>query len=206
MRSALLILVVSLLAVPTVARAGSCPAGGCGTGAPGLSDYGVLPIWNGGPDQWDFETPWPNVVRIFPRGGYTAYPPRGVDYFGDFTPYRQIFYPGPPAQTAQNVQTRLLALGIPLVPPEPEFLGKNPAAEKIVLPPIPKKEEAVPPPPEEKKPEDKKPEDKKPEDKKPKDDDFIPEKKPGTPKPGPETPRSPKLPEPKLPEPKDGER
>ncbi len=132
------------LASPVLAG-GSCPAGGC------PSAGAALPAQPGAfghfdpcvPNPFDFITPFPDPVRIFPAYGYTAYPPRGVDCRGDFTPYRQVDWMTPPSDTAQIVLQRLHNLGVPLVTPEPEFLGKNPRAEPATLP-TPSTEETKP--------------------------------------------------------------
>jgi hypothetical protein len=42
------------------------------------------------------------------------------------TPYRQIYWTTPPAVTALTVHNRLIALGIPDVPPPTLFLGREP--------------------------------------------------------------------------------
>jgi hypothetical protein len=117
------------------------------------------------PNPYDWNTALPAAARIFPSGGYTAYPPRGVDCRNDFSPYRQVYWLVAPPVTAQVTQSRLQNLGIPLVTPDPEYLGKNPQAEKAPLP-RPRAPEGKPEK-EEKNPEEKekKPEEKKPEDK-----------------------------------------
>jgi hypothetical protein len=84
----------------------------------------------------DFITPWPDNVRIFPFGGYTAYAPAVPAADGTLSPYHQIVYRLPPAGTAAIVRSRLDHLGIPLFPTETEFLGKNPREKE---PPIGKK-------------------------------------------------------------------
>jgi hypothetical protein len=159
--SSLLLFPFLVLTCSNQAHAQSCPPGGC-PGGPFI-DLATGPgLWHGGPDAWDPVTHFPDAVRIFPYGGYTAYVPRGIDCHGDFSPYHQIYYLAPPAATAQCALKRLTALGIPLVPCEPEFLGRNPHTDRYALPAPRKPEEKTE---EEKKAdEDKKKEEAKPED------------------------------------------
>jgi hypothetical protein len=77
----------------------------------------------------------PNWANYFPQGGWTLYygePGSGVP---SWSSYSQINGLVPPAVNAQGVLDRLKMMGIPIIPPEPQFLGKNPrVADKIILP------------------------------------------------------------------------
>jgi hypothetical protein len=54
------------------------------------------------------------------------------------TPYHQVFYLTPPEVTAQSVQARLAALGVPPVPPPTVFLKPPPVLPPQLIPPPPK--------------------------------------------------------------------
>jgi hypothetical protein len=91
-------------------------------------------IW-GTPDPWTYIDREPNRVNKYPYGGWTFYEGTPGSEVPSHSDYSHINYNKPPAATAQAVLARLQALGIPLVPPETQFLGKNPrAADKVTLP------------------------------------------------------------------------
>jgi hypothetical protein len=107
---------------------------------------GPQPYWI---DSFACLHPWPNdncLMRlpqnwawIFPSGGFTAYlgtPGSGVQANSD---YSHIHWVVSPQQTAQNVQQKLDALGIPRVPQDTIFLGKNPGTVDKAKLPIPRK-------------------------------------------------------------------
>jgi hypothetical protein len=89
----------------------------------------------GTPDAWTYIEVEPNRANKFPYAGWTAYDGTPGSGWPSYSDYSHINYSHPPAVLAQSVLGRLNALGIPLVPPEPQFLGKNPrAAENVILP------------------------------------------------------------------------
>jgi hypothetical protein len=123
MRSVRILLTLALV----LAGTGLAQAGGIALGE--LPNH-PIPLFPAGHYDGDFITPWPDNVRIFPLGGYTAYPPALPAADGTLSPYHQIVYPLPPSGTAAQVRARLDHLGIPLFPTPTEFLDKNPRANE----------------------------------------------------------------------------
>jgi hypothetical protein len=102
---------------------------------------GCPPYWC---DPYANLVPWPddNILYVgprnwawwFPHGGFTAYPGEpgsGVQARSD---YSHVNWVVPPHVNAQMVLQRLEMLGVPLVPQETLYLGKNPAVNKAKLP------------------------------------------------------------------------
>ncbi len=77
----------------------------------------------------------PNWTNYLPDGGWTLYPGEPGSGVRSWSSYSQINGVVPPAVNAQAVLDRLQMLGVPIIPPEPQFLGKNPrVADKLILP------------------------------------------------------------------------
>ena len=103
------------------ANAGSCGPAGCGVGV-GIGDFGHEGV--------DFNRAW-----VYPLGGYTLYPGQAGSCVPSHSDYSKVNWTVPPTANAQAVLDKLRALGIPQVPPDTIFLGKNPrAAENAQLP------------------------------------------------------------------------
>lgn len=89
----------------------------------------------GGPDLVEVT---PNWAWIYPDGGFTAYaglPGSGIPMRSD---YSSPIWVAPPRVNAAGVIQKLDQLGVPLIAPEPVFLGKNPRAHENIKLPVPK--------------------------------------------------------------------
>ena len=100
-----------------VASAGSCGAGGCDDGYGGFG----------------FNRAW-----VYPFGGFTLYPGQAGSCVPSHSDYAKVDWTVPPTVNAQGVLDRLRALGVPQVPPDTIFLGKNPRGANDVKLPVPK--------------------------------------------------------------------
>ena len=107
------------------ANAGSCGPGGCGGGGVGIGDY-------------DYEGIGFNRVWVYPDGGYTLYPGQSGSCVPSHSDYSKVNWTAPPTANAQRVLDKLRDLGIPQVPPETIYLGKNPNAANDLKLPLPK--------------------------------------------------------------------
>lgn len=142
-----LLLVSAVLTGFAVAPADASGWGGC---AGGCSSYGCTP--DGCPPYWCDPyaclTPWPNDNPLitgprnwswlYPDGGFTAYlglPGSGVKARSD---YSHVNWVQSPHANAQGVLQKLDALGIPRVPQDTTYLGKNPAMVEKAKLPVPK--------------------------------------------------------------------
>jgi hypothetical protein len=138
-----------LLAVGTVVAPASAGGHRHGTCAAG---YSASYAFNSCPPYWadpfaDLR-PWPfdnflydgprNWTWWFPDGGFTAYPGEPGSGIVAGSDYSHINWVISPTATAQLVRQKLDALGIPPVPQETLFLGKNPAAVDKAKLPLPK--------------------------------------------------------------------
>src|SRR5262249_38958098 len=121
---------------PTASAGGGCPYNGNGTGD------GCPPYWcdpYASPHSWPYDNPLIDGPRnwswIYPEGGFTVYlgePGSGVWPRSD---YSHVNWVMSPADNAQAVLRKLDALGIPRVPQDTIYLGKNPAqVDKAKLP------------------------------------------------------------------------
>lgn len=129
-------------------QAGCARGGGFTASALG---FGHLPF---GAADIEFSRP-PGIFFEAPMGGYTLYAGEAGSGASAGSDYSHINYPVPPAIAAQQVQARLREMGIPPVPPETQFLNKNPrAADNLKLPTpkgwVPKEKDKEPDDPEEK--------------------------------------------------------
>jgi len=110
----------------------ACPGGGCGPLGRLLAPRGGA-IDGAGPVEVIDVTF--NFAWLTPHGGYTTYPGLPGSGYGTHSDYSQHNWLVSPEENAAMVRNRLRELGIPPVPPEPVFLGKNPrAADNIKLP------------------------------------------------------------------------
>ena len=107
------------------ANAGSCGPAGCGGGGVGFSDFGY--------EGFGFNRAW-----VYPEGGYTVYPGQPGSCFPSHSDYSKVNWTVPPTVNAQGVLNKLRSLGIPQVPPDTIYLGKNPRAADNVQLPTPK--------------------------------------------------------------------
>ncbi len=114
-----------------------CHGDGCGP-------LGRLLIPHGAPLGYApvevIDTPF-NYSWLTPHGGYVTYPGLPGSGFGSVTDYSQHSWVVPPEASANAVREKLRAMGIPLVPPETIFLGKNPRAADNLKLPIPRPKE-----------------------------------------------------------------
>ena len=85
-----------------------------------------------------------NDAWLRPYAGYTVYPGEPGSGFDTHSDYSHIDYVVTPENNAALVRSRLRAMGIPEVRPEPMFLGKNPRAADNVKLPLPRKAEKKP--------------------------------------------------------------
>jgi hypothetical protein len=116
-------------------------------GCPGCTGGYFGDAWNGGSrwpfagglggfDAWAFIEVAPNRANVYPIGGFTAYDGMWATGFQAHSNYSPINWVVPPAANAQAVLLKLQQMNIPLVAPEPMFLGKNPRiADNVLLPP-----------------------------------------------------------------------
>jgi hypothetical protein len=79
-----------------------------------------------------------NNTNLYPDGGWTLYPGEPGSFVPSMSVYSHINGRVPPEVSARSVLARLAQLGIPIVPPEPQFLGKNPCVADNVALPVPK--------------------------------------------------------------------
>ena len=107
------------------ARAGSCGPAGCGGGGVGFGDYGY-----GG---YGFNWAW-----LYPNGGFTLYPGEPGSCVPSHSDYSKVHWTVPPTASAQGTLDKLRELGIPQVPPDTIYLGKNPYAAGDAKLPLPK--------------------------------------------------------------------
>jgi hypothetical protein len=137
-----LALLFVLSAGTSQAQAG-CPCGGKSLFGDGWSDRWPWPYFCalGGFDAWTFIEVAPNLANVYPDGGFTAYDGMWGTGFQARSNYAPVNWIVPPAASAQMVLNKLKEMNIPLVSPEPMFLGKNPRiADNVRLPtPRPKK-------------------------------------------------------------------
>jgi hypothetical protein len=110
------------------ANGGSCGPAGCGVGGVGGVGYG-----DHGYVGYGFNQAW-----VYPNGGYTLYPGEPGTCVPSHSDYSKIQWVVPPTVNAQGVLDRLRILGIPQVPPDTIYLGKNPRAVEDAKLPIPK--------------------------------------------------------------------
>ena len=107
------------------AHAGSCGPAGCGVGSVGFDDYG----YGGYGSNWAW---------IYPDGGFTLYPGQAGSCVPSHSDYSKVHWTVPPTANAQATLNKLQQLGIPQVPPETIYLGKNPHATGDAKLPLPK--------------------------------------------------------------------
>jgi hypothetical protein len=135
-------LAVALLPAPASAQCaanGALPNGVLANGALANGSLANGYLANGYFDNGDFDggVILSRPIGAFfeaPFGGYTLYAGQAGSGVHSASDYSHINYHKPPALTAQMVLDRLRDLGIPLVAPETQFLGKNPAVEGVRLP------------------------------------------------------------------------
>ena len=72
------------------------------------------------------ERPHPQA-NLFPQGGWTLYPGEAGSGVPSHSHYSHVFGVVPPAVAANQVLHKLHLLHVPIKPPEPQFLGRNPA-------------------------------------------------------------------------------
>jgi hypothetical protein len=151
-------MLISLLVAVTAP--GACPAAGCAPNPPPLGACAGF----GGKGCDTFGHFYPNVAIFYgpdpltlinvpynhawttPFGGWTLYPGQMGSGYAAHSDYSHINWLTTPERTAGMVRGRLAQLGIPAVPPEPLFLGKNPSVtDNIQLPP-PRPKTKEPPP------------------------------------------------------------
>lgn len=120
-----------------------CRARGCADGC--CADGGWTPYWC---DPYAVLDPWPNDNSLFcgprywgwyfPDGGFTAYPGLPGSGVATRSDYSHVSWLASPADTAQAVVQKLDSLGIPRVPQDTTYLGKNPAMVDKAKLPVPK--------------------------------------------------------------------
>lgn len=105
---------LALVALFAGSVSAACPGGGCGRSvAPGP-----------GPESF-IEIPF-NYSWLTPHGGFVTYPGQPGSGFATQSDYAHLSWLVPPAENAAHVREKLRAMGVPLVRPEPQFLGRNP--------------------------------------------------------------------------------
>src|SRR5262245_26197717 len=73
--------------------------------------------------------------NLFPYGGWTLYPGEAGSGVPSLSHYSHISGVVPPAVAAAGVLEKLKQMGVPIHPPAPQFLGRNPAiADGLKLP------------------------------------------------------------------------
>lgn len=142
-RFALLLILPAAFGLAGQARAG-CGPRGCGGWAGGVW-AGCGPYWC---DPFADLRPWPNDNYLYegprnwawwyPYGGFTAYPGEPGSGIKIGSDYSHLNWVVSPVTNAQIVTEKLQALGIPLVPQETIYLGKNPGAVNKAKLPLPK--------------------------------------------------------------------
>jgi hypothetical protein len=141
-------LVVLMLAVPASRTMAGCPScGGSSVYGYFTSPYGQQPGWGGyGLGWWGwggFEGralifPPPNRANYYPDGGFTFYDGEMCSCLQAHSNYSRVDWITPPAVSARMVLEKLHELNIPLVSPEPQFLGRNPRIADGVKLPVPR--------------------------------------------------------------------
>jgi hypothetical protein len=142
-------MLLCLLAV--LSTPGQCPNGGCGPATAFVSrpsgaiysphTHGLL--YASGEALLDVG---PNWAWFFPFGGVTLYPGQPGSGYAARSDYSCIHWLVPPQQNAALVRSRLAALGIPEVPPEPLYWGKIPGiTDSIDKLPVPRPRLPEPP-------------------------------------------------------------
>jgi hypothetical protein len=135
----------TLLILSAALGAAGDAEGGCHGAAPGWgggTPPGCGPYWC---DAYANLRPWPennpyydgprSWAWWYPDGGFTAYPGQPGSGIKGGSDYSHVNWVTSPASNAQLVTDKLQSLGIPLVPQETTYLGKNPAAvQKAKLP------------------------------------------------------------------------
>jgi hypothetical protein len=132
-------LAAALLAVPITAQAQCGGYGGYGGyfGYGGEDRYGCYGSLGWMPAYYLIAFPHPQA-NLFPSGGWTLYPGEAGSGVPSHSHYSHVFGIVPPAVAANGVLLRLQQLGVPIKAPEPQFLGRNPAAADNVIPPTPR--------------------------------------------------------------------
>jgi hypothetical protein len=150
------VLVGFAVAPPDAAGCGYCHGVGVGYGVAsfGCTPDGCPPYWC---DPYACLQPWPfdnplivgprNWSWLYPDGGFTVYPGEPGSGVRTGSDYSHVNWVQPPQANAQAVLQKLDALGIPRVPQDTTYLGKNPAQVDKAKLPVPK---AWQPPPAEK--------------------------------------------------------
>ncbi len=91
---------------------------------------------------WPYNNPLISTPRnwswMYPDGGFTLYPGQAGSGIQARSDYSHINWVQPPHANAQAVVQKLDALGIPRVPQDTTYLGKNPAQVDKAKLPIPK--------------------------------------------------------------------
>lgn len=114
-----------------------CPYGGCQpTAGQGLVYPGCAYYCSNTMGSYYIEGPT-NWSWMFPEGGVTPYPGLPGSGMRGHSDYSYFNWYVPPSVNAADVALRLKQMGIPRVPPEPEFLGKNPCLPDKLRMPIP---------------------------------------------------------------------
>ena len=106
------------------AKAGSCGPAGCGVGSVGFDDRG-----------YGYDSNW---AWLYPNAGFTLYPGQAGSCVPSHSDYSKVHWVVPPTENAQAVLSKLQQLGIPQVPPETIYLGKNPQVTGDAKLPLPK--------------------------------------------------------------------
>jgi hypothetical protein len=79
-----------------------------------------------------------NNANHYPYGGWTLYPGQAGSGVPSASGYSHVNALVPPVVSARGVLATLQRMGVPIVPPEPVFLGKNPCVANNVKLPVPK--------------------------------------------------------------------
>jgi hypothetical protein len=142
-------MLLCLIAVMTTP--GQCPTGGCGTAVYVSRHCGAIHSPNAHallyPSGAALQEIGPNWAWFFPYGGVTLYPGEPGSGYAARSDYSCINWIVTPEQNANMVRGRLRSMGIPDVPPEPLFWGKNPSVtDSIQALPRPRPRTAEPPP------------------------------------------------------------
>lgn len=145
MKPLMRVLAIPAVLVLTGLAAGSaeaqCRGGYCGHGCVALCP----PYWC---DPYADLRPWPddnplyegprNWAWMFPDGGFTAYPGLPGSGITTGSDYSHVNWVIAPTANAQIVTQKLEELGVPLVPQETIYLGKNPKVVDKAKLPMPK--------------------------------------------------------------------
>jgi hypothetical protein len=133
-RFATLLILSAALGWTGYAQAG-CPGSAQGCGPYWCDPYANLRPWPNDNDLYDGPRNW---AWWYPHGGFTAYPGQAGSGIKTGSDYSHVNWVTAPASNAQLVTEKLQSLGIPLVPQETTYLGKNPAAVNKAKLPQPK--------------------------------------------------------------------